>query len=116
MSDHPAPSKAEREAAAWVAKLSQQSVSAKDIEGFFAWKRKSPKNDRAWRTLAAERRRYDRYAIRPDGEGYSVVDIWTAEPAVIAMTPQTGMSALDAEELAVMLNRQAAAGDRSIRQ
>lgn len=115
MSDRPKLSKREREAAEWMAKLSQTSVSTADIHAFRAWL-DDEANDLAWRKHAAERRTYSRYAVRPDGEGFSVVDIWTAEPAVIAMTPQTGMSALDAEELAEMLNRRAAAGDRTIRQ
>jgi hypothetical protein len=57
-----------------------------------------------------------RFVIRPDREGYSVCDMWTGEPAVIAMTPQTGMSHADAEHTAELLNRRAEGGDRSVLQ
>jgi hypothetical protein len=58
----------------------------------------------------------ERYVIRPDREGYSVCDLWTGEPAVIAMTPQTGLSQEDAEHTAGLLNRRAEHGDRKILQ
>lgn len=58
----------------------------------------------------------ERYVIRPDRDGYSVCDIWTGEPAVIAMTPQTGLTQEDAEHTAGLLNRRATAGDRSVLQ
>ena len=55
----------------------------------------------------------ERFAIRPDTEGFSVFDIWTGEAAVIAMTPQTGLSEEDAQHTAALLNRRARDGDRS---
>ena len=58
----------------------------------------------------------DRFVIRPDREGFSVVDAWTGEPAVIAMTPQTGLPEEDARHTAALLNRRAANGDRKIPQ
>jgi hypothetical protein len=58
----------------------------------------------------------ERFVIRPDREGYSVCDLWTGEPAVIAMVPQTGLSQQDAEHTAALLNRRAERGDRSIPQ
>ena len=57
-----------------------------------------------------------RYVIRPDSEGYRVCDLWTGEAAVIAMTPQTGLSELDAEHTAELLNRRAEHGERVILQ
>jgi len=56
----------------------------------------------------------ERFVIRPDRAGYSVGDLWTGEPAVIAMLPQTGLSQDDAEHTASLLNGRAERGDRSI--
>lgn len=58
----------------------------------------------------------ERFVIRPDREGFSVYDIWTGEVAAIAMTPQDGLSRIDAEHTAALLNRRAAAGDRKVLQ
>jgi hypothetical protein len=58
----------------------------------------------------------ERFVIRPDSEGYSVVDIWTGEAAVIAMVPQTGISEEDAQHTAELLNRRAGNGDRVVLQ
>lgn len=58
----------------------------------------------------------DRYQVRPDRDGYSVYDVWTGEAAVIAMTPQTGLSQEDADHTAVLLNRRARQGDPAILQ
>lgn len=49
-----------------------------------------------------------RFVIRPDSEGYSVRDLWTGEPAILAATPQKGLSQEDAEHTAQLLNRTAA--------
>jgi hypothetical protein len=57
-----------------------------------------------------------RFVIRPDSQGFSVHDVWTGEAAVIAMTPQTGLSAEDAAHTAELLNRRASGGDRVILQ
>jgi hypothetical protein len=46
-----------------------------------------------------------RFSVRPDPCGYSVFDLWTGEIAVIAMTPQDGLSQADAEHTAALLNR-----------
>jgi hypothetical protein len=46
----------------------------------------------------------DRYAVRPDAQGHTVFDVVAAEPAVIAMTPQKGLSKADAEHTARLLN------------
>jgi hypothetical protein len=53
-----------------------------------------------------------RFVVRRDSRGYSVVDSWTGEAAVIALAPQTGMPQEDAEHLTGLLNQRAAAGDR----
>jgi hypothetical protein len=64
----------------------------------------------------AEERTTDRFAIRRDRAGWTVYDIWTGEPAVLAMAPQTGLSEEDAQHTAALLNRRARGGDRSMRQ
>lgn len=55
----------------------------------------------------------DRFVIRPGGTGYRVVDVWTGETVVIAMTPQDGMSEADARHTARMINDRAARGERT---
>jgi hypothetical protein len=49
-----------------------------------------------------------RFVIRPDREGYSIRDLWTGQPAVLAGTPQAGLSQQDAEHTVALLNRTAA--------
>ena len=39
-----------------------------------------------WDALEAGRKRVDRFVVRPETEQYKVVDIWTGETAVIAMS------------------------------
>jgi len=58
----------------------------------------------------------ERYVVRPDASGFSVVDLWTGERAVIAMTPQSEMSKEDADHTAEMLNTRARRGDRTVLQ
>lgn len=58
----------------------------------------------------------ERYAVRPDPSGFSVFDVWTGETAVIAMTPQDGLSLEDAEHTAALLNRRTERGDRKVMQ
>ena len=54
------------------------------------------------------------FVVRPDRDTYSVYEVWTGEVAVIAMTPQGGLSREDAEDTADLLNRRSAAGDRTV--
>jgi hypothetical protein len=56
------------------------------------------------------------YDIREDDTGWSVYDVWTGEPVVIGLTPQTGMDIQDADELADLLNLRADRGERTILQ
>ncbi len=58
----------------------------------------------------------ERYLVRPDREGFSVYDVLSGEVAVIAMTPQDGLSREDAEHTAELLNRRAEVGDRTVLQ
>jgi hypothetical protein len=60
-------------------------------------------------------RKNDRYAIRPDGVGFTVYVIYTGEPAVVGGAPQTRMSEADARHMVGLLNAQAQRGDSSMR-
>lgn len=51
----------------------------------------------------------ERYVIRPDPAGFSVVDLWAGEPAMVAMARQAGLPQTDAEHIADLLNQRAAA-------
>jgi len=66
--------------------------------------------------IEAGRKRVDRFVVRPETERFKVVDIWTGETAIIAMTPQQHMSEEDALHMASLLNRSVKDGDRSVRQ
>lgn len=50
----------------------------------------------------------ERFVVRPDDEGFSVIDIWSGEPTLIAMARQTGLPEADAEHTAALLNHKAA--------
>lgn len=107
---------ARREAATdWISKLSCARVSNEDLRAFFAWRR-DPANNRVWEALEAGRKRVSRFVVRPQTERFRVVDIWTGETAIIALTPQDDMSEEDAIHTARMMNRRAAGGDRSVPQ
>lgn len=54
-----------------------------------------------------------RFVIRPDQDGYSVIDLWTGAAAAVAMTPQRGLQQTDAAHIAELLNQRAAAGGRA---
>jgi len=56
-----------------------------------------------------------RYAIRPDATGFSVYDLRTGEPVILASTPQRGLSEQDAQHTAELLNTRAPAGDQVAR-
>lgn len=58
----------------------------------------------------------DRYQIRRGPNGYGVIDVWTGETAVIALTPQDALSREDAEHTAELLNQRARRGERSLLQ
>lgn len=48
----------------------------------------------------------DRYTLRPDAHGFTVLDLETGAAAQIASQPQIGLSRDDAEHTADLLNRQ----------
>lgn len=48
-----------------------------------------------------------RFVSRPESEGYSVRDLWTGQPAILAGAPQASLSQEDAEHTADLLNRSA---------
>ena len=62
-----------------------------------------------------DERKADRFAVRPDATGWTVFELWTGNPAVIATVPQTGLSEDDARHTAGLLNSQARRGDSSMR-
>lgn len=55
-----------------------------------------------------------RYDIRKDERGWTVFDLFTGEPAVVAGVPSTGMEIQDADELAELLDHPAIARDRVV--
>lgn len=62
-----------------------------------------------------EDRKTDRFALRRDRTGWTVYEVWTGEPVVIAMVSQMGLSEADAQHTADLMNRRARRGDRSLR-
>ena len=63
-----------------------------------------------------DERKSDRYAIRPDAAGWTVYEVWSGNPVVIAQADQTGLSEDDATHTAEQLNRRARQGDSSMRE
>jgi hypothetical protein len=47
----------------------------------------------------------ERFVLRPDPAGFSVIDTWSGEPAMIAQAAQTGLSEIDARHTATLLNQ-----------
>lgn len=62
-----------------------------------------------------DERKKDRYAVRADASGHTVIEIWTGQPAVVAGVPQRGLSEDDAQHMAKLLNAQSRRGDSSMR-
>ena len=62
-----------------------------------------------------DERKTDRFALRPDPAGWTVLEIWTGRPAVVAGQPQTGLAEPDAEHTCALLNKSARRGDTSMR-
>lgn len=62
-----------------------------------------------------DERKTDRYAMRPDGDGWTVYVIWTGEPAVVGGAAQTHLSEDDARHMVSVLNAQSRRGDSSMR-
>ena len=62
-----------------------------------------------------DERKTDRYALRPDPGGWTVVELWTGKPAVVAGIAQTGLTEEDANHTVALLNKNARRGDASMR-
>lgn len=62
-----------------------------------------------------EDRKKARFAIRPDGKGWTVFEMWTGEPVILAQDRQVGLSEKDAQHTAELMNRRALDGDSSLR-
>lgn len=60
-------------------------------------------------------RKKDRYALRPGGTGWTVIEIWTGKPAMAGGMAQSGLSEEDANHMLKLLNAQARRGDSSMR-
>jgi hypothetical protein len=56
-----------------------------------------------------------RYGVRRDGQGWTVFEAWTGDAVVLAQERQVGLSEVDAEHTADLLNQRALAGDPSMR-
>ena len=62
-----------------------------------------------------DERKKDRYAVRPDANGFTTFVIFTGEPALVGGVRQTGLSEADARHMAKVLNAQSRRGDSSMR-
>lgn len=62
-----------------------------------------------------DERKKDRYVLRPDAAGWTVLELWTGQPARLAGGPQTGLSEADAKHALKLLNAEARRGDSSMR-
>jgi len=62
-----------------------------------------------------DERKKDRYAVRPDSGGWTVYEVWSGNPALVAARPQVGLSEADALHTAALLNKQSRRGDSSMR-
>jgi hypothetical protein len=60
-------------------------------------------------------RKKDRYVLRSDAAGWTVLEVWTGKPAVVAGVPQAGLSEGDARHMVSLLNTQSRRGDSSMR-
>lgn len=58
----------------------------------------------------------ERYDLRKDRGGWTVFDVWTGQPVVIAQRPQTSLAFKSACELIALLNAQARRGNRIVLQ
>ncbi len=62
-----------------------------------------------------EDRKTRRYGVRADGKGWTVFEAWSGEPVVLAQAQQVGLSEVDAQHTAELMNRRALDGDTSVR-
>jgi hypothetical protein len=60
-------------------------------------------------------RKTNRFALRQDSAGWTVYEIWSGQPALVASVPQTGLSEDDAKHTLALLNKKARSGDSSMR-
>jgi hypothetical protein len=57
-------------------------------------------------------RKKDRYTLRHDAAGWSVLELWTGKAAVVAGVAQAGLSEDDARHMADLLNTQTRGAER----
>jgi hypothetical protein len=66
-------------------------------------------------TAMADERKKDRYVLRFDGSAWTVYEVWSGKPVVVAGVPQTRLSEDDAKHMAALLNTRSHQGDSSMR-
>jgi len=96
--------RAERQALAWETKLRRPSISTDEVAAFRSWL-DDEHNATAWERLAAERYRHERFVVRRDGQGFSIVDIDVAPAVVEVDGTLEKLSGIDAQTAARRLNR-----------
>lgn len=97
----------------WRAKVVPDEAGSDAPAAFAAWRHDHPNHSDPG-APGGETPAVDRYVVRPQAGRFRVVDIWTGEAAVVAMTAQDGLSVEDAQHMAVLLNRRVAAKDRAV--
>ncbi len=58
----------------------------------------------------------ERYDIKPEHGGWTVIDVWTGEPVVLACSVQVALDLADAEVVLAVLNDHARRGNRTVLQ
>ena len=58
----------------------------------------------------------DRYDLKPEHGGWTVIDIWTGEPVVLGGSAQVALDLADAEVVQAILNEHARRGARTVLQ
>lgn len=97
------PRRPQREALLWETKLRRTSITTDELRAFREWL-DSDVNALAWDQLSAERYVHDRYVVRRDAEGFTVVDVDRAPPVVEGEGTLEGLSGLAAKQAAERLN------------
>lgn len=96
--------RAAHQAAAWETKLRRPSITTDELAAFRSWL-DDEHNASAWDRLAAERHRQERFVVRRDATGFSIVDVDTAPAVVESGATLENLSGLDAKAIARRLNR-----------
>jgi hypothetical protein len=57
----------------------------------------------------------ERFGVRADAKGWTVFEVWTGQPVMLAMDRQIGLSEADALHPAELMNRRVMGGDPALR-